>query len=171
MSGVYLTLLHGNDGQPVDAFEIRVTADQCGTKGECSRGYPEVVLIQGEAALLARQLNSRVEVARLFGYWLAAKDSQELAASLFQLRAPPALGQSGDTEQYFASDDRTGDHPITAVQAGHPLFDLGAARIMSLMAFVSRRYVTAVVTCRTRLGHALAALTQRSPLRDHPPGS
>ncbi len=116
-------LLQRHHWQAINTGEIPIAADQRRTEGERRRGYPQVVFVQGEASLLASQLNGCVEVRRSLRDRFAAKDSQKLAAGLFQLRAPSTCWQSGNPEEYFAASDRTGNHAITSVEPGHPVLD------------------------------------------------
>ena len=116
-------LLQHNDRQAINTSEIAVAADQCGAERESRRGYPQVVFVQREAALLASELDRCVKVARPFRDRFTAQGGQELVAGLFQFRAPPACRQPGNPEEYFAANDRTRDHAITRVEPGHPALD------------------------------------------------
>ena len=69
------------------------------------------------------QFDGCVKVRRSLRDRFAAKDRQELAAGLFQLRAPATCWQSGNPEKYFAASDGTGNHAIISVEPGHPVLD------------------------------------------------
>jgi len=99
-------LLQRDDGQAINASEIVVAADQRGTEGDCRRGHPQIIFVQRKAALLASQLNGRVEIAGPLRDRFAADGSQELATGLLQLRASSARRKSCNPEKYFASNDR-----------------------------------------------------------------
>jgi len=97
-------------------------------EGERRRSHPAVVFVQRETTPLAGQLNGSIKVACPLRDRFAGDRIQELAAGLFQLRAPPASGKSGNPEKYFASNDGTGNHAITLRRC-----------TKSLTPFVSRR--------------------------------
>jgi hypothetical protein len=115
--------LKRNDRQAINASEIAVARDQCRAESERRRGHPEIVFVQGEATLLPSQLNGRVKVACPFRDRFAAHGAQKLATGLFQLGAPPASRKSCKPKEYFASNDRTGNHAVALVQPGHPVLD------------------------------------------------
>jgi hypothetical protein len=95
--------------------------------------------------------------------------ARNLAAGLLQLRAPSTRRKSCDPEQY---SPRTIVQATTRSPCSSPAVQFSIrddALIRSLIAFVSRRYVTSVATFRRRPDRAPAAAQRQSRHPDHRP--
>ena len=151
--------------EPFDFSKVTVTSYQRRADGESGRGDPEVVLIKRQAAALPSHLHACIVIASTWRNWLACQRREQFPAftSSPEWRFPAASFSRPNRISPRATGHTTTWSPVPTDDSHDAI--LPSSRMMALIAFVSRRYVTMPISAKTDRAFGRATVRPQSPHR------